>query len=208
VTGNRRSRTRATRRVALACAAVAAACLALCWPRLDAPARAADGAMRREESLASFAAIAPVFEHPRCMNCHTVSEFPRQGDDRHRHTMNVLRGKDGHGVAAQRCGGCHQRSNQAASGVPGADEDWHLAPLSMGWEGLSPGELCRHLLDPARNGGRSGDAIIAHLGTNLVRWAWSPGRTQKGDERGRPPLGYDDFMRQARHWVETGAACP
>ncbi len=29
--------------------------------------------------------VASVLRHPRCMNCHTFTEFPRQGDDRHRH---------------------------------------------------------------------------------------------------------------------------
>lgn len=163
---------------------------------------------RPGDSIAAFRQIAPVFMSPRCLNCHTVTDFPRQGDDRHRHLMNVRRGSDGHGVAAQHCVACHQRSNQTASGVPGADEDWHLAPLAMGWEGLTAGELCRHLTDPARNGGRSGAAIVDHLGSNLVRWSWSPGSTRAGVGRTTPPLPYDDFIRLAKLWVGGGAACP
>jgi len=162
----------------------------------------------RADSMTAFERVVAVFRHPRCSNCHTVTDFPRQGDDRHRHILNVRRGPDGHGVAAQRCRTCHQRANQTASGVPGADEDWHLAPLSMGWEGLSNAELCRHLLDPARNGGRSGAAILEHLGTNLVRWAWSPGVTRTGAARTLPPIDYDAFVRDARRWIELGAACP
>jgi mono/diheme cytochrome c family protein len=162
----------------------------------------------RAESVAAFERVAPVFRHPRCSNCHTVTDFPRQGDDGHRHNLNVRRGPDGHGVAAQRCQACHQRSNQTASGVPGADEDWHLAPLSMGWEGLSDSELCRHLLDPARNGGRSGAGVLDHLGTNLVRWAWTPGVTRAGATRTRPSIDYDAFIRDARSWIELGGACP
>jgi mono/diheme cytochrome c family protein len=186
---------------------------AVLWP-LDPRAVAQDAPdTRRAESAAAFARIAPVFGHPRCSNCHTVTDFPRQGDDRHRHIMNVRRGPDGHGVAAQRCQACHQRANQAASGVPGADEDWHLAPLSMGWEGLSIGELCRHLLDPARNGGRSGARVVEHLGTNLVRWAWAPGvgrapASGAGTPRTSPPVDYDTFIGDARRWIEAGAACP
>ena len=164
--------------------------------------------LTRAESVAAFERIATVFRHPRCSNCHTVTDFPRQGDDRHRHAMNIRRGPDGHGVAALRCQACHQRANQAASGVPGADEDWHLAPLSMGWEGLSTPELCRHLLDPARNGGRSGAGVLDHLGTNLVRWAWSPGISQTGAARTLPPIDYDAFIRDAHRWIDSGAACP
>ena len=52
------------------------------------------------------------------------------------------------------CSTCHQEANQEESGVPGAVH-WHLAPLRMGWEGLSDGELCRALLDPFKNGGRT-----------------------------------------------------
>lgn len=160
------------------------------------------------ESLTAFGRISAVFRHPRCSNCHTVTDFPRQGDDRHRHAMNVRRGPDGHGIAAQHCRACHQRANQAASGVPGADEDWRLAPLSMGWEGLSDGELCRHLLDPARNGGRSGAQVLGHLGTNLVRWAWAPGADRSGNARTMPLMDYDSFTGDVRRWVETGAPCP
>jgi hypothetical protein len=35
--------------------------------------------------------MAEVPRHPRCMNCHTVTEFPRQGNDRHRHQQMVAR---------------------------------------------------------------------------------------------------------------------
>jgi hypothetical protein len=160
------------------------------------------------DSVAAFERVAPVFQNPRCLNCHTITDYPRQGDDRHRHILNVHRGSDGHGAVGQRCQACHQRVNQAASGAPGADEDWHLAPLSMGWEGLSNSELCRHLLDPARNGGRSGAGVLNHLGTNLVRWAWSPGITRAGTARTPPSIDYDAFVRDARRWIELGAACP
>jgi hypothetical protein len=184
---------------------------ALCAALMAAGAMASPAltAVAQERSSAeAFRAIAPVFQSPRCMNCHTNTSFPRQGDDRHRHTMNVARGTSGHGAAAQPCSMCHQRANQSASGVPGADEDWHLAPLSMGWEGLTVAELCRHLLDPARNGGRSGNLIVDHLSTNLVRWAWSAGADRNGRARRAPPLGYDEFVQSAKSWVSAGAQCP
>jgi hypothetical protein len=161
-----------------------------------------------QSSAETFARIAPVFQSPRCLNCHTTTAFPRQGDDRHRHTMNVARGASGHGAAAQPCAMCHQRANQIASGVPGADEDWHLAPLSMGWEGLTVAQLCAHLLDPARNGGRNGEAVIDHLATNLVRWAWEPGVDRTGKARRAPPLSYAEFVQLATAWVRGGAHCP
>ena len=29
-----------------------------------------------------FTAFVPVLRHPRCMNCHSLGDFPRQGDDK------------------------------------------------------------------------------------------------------------------------------
>jgi hypothetical protein len=162
----------------------------------------------RTEPVEPFQEIAAVLEHPRCLNCHTLTGFPKQGDDRHRHTVNVMRGADGHGAAGLACATCHGRQNNRYSGVPGANEDWHLAPLSMGWEGLPPAELCRHLMDPARNGGRTGADIIAHLDSNLVRWAWSPGVTRDGTPRDTPPGSHDAFVTLMENWVKAGARCP
>src|SRR5258708_9927802 len=49
----------------------------------------------------SFTALLPVLKHPRCMNCHSTGDFPRQGDDGHQHAMDVRRGAEGHGVTAE-----------------------------------------------------------------------------------------------------------
>lgn len=172
------------------------------------PRSKAQSPVEAKSSKAAFDTVASVLKHPRCQNCHTQTYYPRQGDDRHPHAMNVQRGADGHGVAAQRCAACHGRTNNAASGVPGADEEWHLAPLSMGWEGRSLGEMCKALKDPARNGGRSGAQIIEHLDTPLVRWAWAPGHHTNGSARSSPDVPYPDFVAAARRWLATGAVCP
>ncbi len=75
----------------------------------------------------------------------------------------------------QRCVSCHQPENNASAGVPGAPE-WSLAPRSMAWQGLSRVEIARSMLDPARNGGRSLEALVRHLTEHeLVLWAWEPG---------------------------------
>jgi len=162
----------------------------------------------RQASIEAFGQMANVLTHPRCQNCHTDTGYPRQGDDRHRHTMNVQRGNEGHGAIGQRCNSCHGRANNSASGVPGADEDWHLAPLSMGWENRSLADLCRGLKDPTRNGGRTGADIVAHLNTPLVRWAWDPGKTAEGVERTPPPISHVEFIESANRWLAGGAACP
>ena len=43
-------------------------------------------------AAAAFEAIVPVLRHPRCMNCHSTGDFPRQGDNSHPHTMQIRRG--------------------------------------------------------------------------------------------------------------------
>jgi hypothetical protein len=153
-----------------------------------------------------FRQLATVLQHPRCMNCHPREEFPRQGDDRHRHTMNVARGPADRGAPGLHCATCHQSANQAASGVPGA-ADWHLAPPRMAWDGLGVGDLCRALLDPAR-GGMKPDQFVAHYRTGLVRWAWSPGVDHRGHARAVPPIPYEQFIRLTQEWVTKGSACP
>jgi hypothetical protein len=163
---------------------------------------------RAAESVAAFAKVASVLTSPRCQNCHTLTSFPRQDDDRHAHLFNVTRGSADHGAPGLPCSGCHGKSNNAATGAPGAEEQWRLAPLAMGWDDLSTSDLCRHLTDPRHNGHRSGRQIIDHLGTRLVTWAWSPGSDRNGRARTLPPVSYPDFVRAAELWVNTGAACP
>ena len=155
-----------------------------------------------DESVAMFKQMAEVLRHPRCMNCHTFTDFPRQGDDRHRHVQMVVRGPGNTGFPTLQCSACHQTINVAGGAVPGAP-NWHLAPLSMGWEGLSDQALCRALKDTRKNGGKSIDALVHHMTDDpLVQWAWSPGG------RALPPLAQAEFHRTVRRWAETGAGCP
>jgi hypothetical protein len=161
---------------------------------------------QEQQAAQIFRQLATVLEHPRCMNCHPRADYPLQGDDRHRHAINVTRGPADRGAPGLHCSACHQSVNQPASGVPGAP-DWHLAPPRMAWEGLSIGELCRALLDPARGGMKPND-FIPHFQTGLVRWAWSPGADQHGNPRLAPPIPYEQFLALTREWVAQGTPCP
>ena len=154
-------------------------------------------------SVAAFAQVAGVLNNPRCMNCHTTVAWPTVGNDSRRHPFNVMRGTDDRGAAGLRCATCHQDKNQDAANIPGA-KDWHMASLAMGWTGLSPGALCRALLDPKKNGGRTGEKVIEHLRADpLVLWAWTP-----GGKRTAPSLSHKDFIAAAETWIEQGAHCP
>src|SRR5271163_1333193 len=66
-----------------------------------------------KNSGTEFTAFVSVLRNPRCMNCHSTGNFPRQGDDSHVHVQNVIRGKDGNGVTSQKCSTCHQDHNLA-----------------------------------------------------------------------------------------------
>jgi hypothetical protein len=154
-------------------------------------------------SVAAFRDVVKVLNHPRCMNCHTTVAWPTQGDDRHRHTFNVLRGADGGGAPGMRCTSCHQDKNQDAMNIPGA-KNWHMAPVAMGWTGLTPAALCKALLDPAKNGGKSGAKVIEHLRADpLVLWAWTP-----GGKRTKPEVPHATFLAAAETWIKKGAECP
>src|ERR1043165_1545777 len=122
-----------------------------------------------------FTTLVPVLRHPRCMNCHSKGDYPRQGDDMHPHTMNVRRGSSGLGVTSQKCGACHQDHNLAGQNLPPGAPNWHLPPASMPmiWEGLSDAQLCQSLKDPKQNRGRTLDQLVEHLTADkLVLWGW------------------------------------
>ncbi len=150
-----------------------------------------------------FSPIASVLRDPRCMNCHPVDDRPRQGDDRHIHQMNVVRGADNFGFTNMRCNACHRDSNNPHSIVPGAP-NWHLAPLSMGWQGLDDAALCSALLDTNKNGGKSLGEIVEHLRADpLVLWGWAPGKDRKP-----VAMPHGEFMKHVEAWQQAGAPCP
>jgi hypothetical protein len=167
----------------------------------------------REASLAAWQQVYSVLTHPRCVNCHTATDYPQQGDDRHRHLFNVVRGPGGKGVPGLNCGTCHQGANVDSTGVPGA-ENWHLAPLSMKWQDvndkiLSSGEICRSLTDRSKNNNLDGAGLLKHHQVEpLVQWAFQPGRSRDGAARSLPPITHDEFVAATRTWVEAGTPCP
>jgi hypothetical protein len=165
------------------------------------------GTVARDEaaSAAAFEAIVPVLRHRRCMNCHSRGDFPRQGDDGHRHTMNVRRGLYGEGVAGLKCSICHQDHNLQGEHMPPGAPGWHLptAREPMIWEGLNDRQLCELFKNPSANGHRSVDGIVQHMNTPLVLWAWNP-----GEGRTSVPMPQVEFLAKAKEWASSGAACP
>jgi hypothetical protein len=156
-------------------------------------------------AAAAFEAMVPVLRHPRCMNCHSAGDYPRQGDDMHRHIMAVRRGPDGHGANPVKCSTCHQDHNLPGIHMPPGAPDWGLPPpeMPMIWAGLSDHRLCELLKDPRQNGHRSVEQIVEHLRTPLVLWAWNP-----GEGRTPIPISATSFLNEVQQWAFHGAACP
>jgi hypothetical protein len=189
-----------------------ATCVLICQEAIKSLAKQKDGrhstgtTMRdATASAAAFAAIVPVLRHRRCMNCHSSGDFPRQGDDGHRHTMNVRRGLYGEGVAGLKCSTCHQDHNLQGEYMPPGAPGWHLPTASepMIWEGLSDQQLCELFKNPAANGHRSVDEIVQHMNTPLVLWGWHP-----GEGRTAVPMPQNEFLAKVKEWASSGAACP
>jgi len=177
----------------------------------DQPAR--PGPADRAQGLAAWNQVYSVLISPRCLNCHTATNYPQQGDDRHRHFANVIRGPEGKGVPALNCLSCHHEANADSTGVPGGP-DWHMAPLSMKWQDLndrplSSAAVCRSVTDRSKNENMDGQALLKHHDqAELVLWAWNPGVRPDGSARTVPPLSHADFVAATRRWVEAGTPCP
>ncbi len=169
-------------------------------PFFPAQAQAQSG---QEKSIQLFMEATRVIRHPRCMNCHPAGDQPTQGNDLHPHAQYVQRGVDDHGAIGMRCNTCHGAANYDYAKVPGAPK-WGLAPRSMGWQGLSDGQLCEAIKDPVKNHGMSLEKLIEHMAKDpLVGWAWAPGL-------GREPAPgtQEKFGQTIAAWVQTGAHCP
>jgi hypothetical protein len=154
-------------------------------------------------SVALFGEAGKVIQHPRCVNCHPAGDRPLQTDEGHPHQPLVVRGADGHGAPGMECSTCHHDANFDPARVPGHPR-WHLAPLSMAWEGRSLSQICEQIKDPARNGNMDMGAIAHHMSEDsLVGTAWHP-----GTGRSPAPGTQAEFGALIRAWIESGAACP
>jgi hypothetical protein len=157
-------------------------------------------------SVAAFKQMLIVIRNPRCMNCHSTGDYPRQGDDGHRHTMNVHRGTSGLGLTAEKCSTCHQDHNLEAPHLPPGAPGWRLPSAStpMIWEGLTDRGICEQLKDPARNGHRKVEELVEHFSQDkLVGWGWNP-----GPGRSPVPMPREELAANVKKWVANGAACP
>ena len=89
--------------------------------------------------------------------------------------------------------------------MPPGHPDWHLPPanMKMVFEGRTPNQLTKHLVNPKTNGNKTLEKLIEHADDGLVRAGWNP-----GEGRSLPPLSHDEFKQAWITWIKTGAFAP
>lgn len=157
---------------------------------------------RKARSLALFAEVGKVIQHPRCLNCHPAGERPTQTDAMRPHMPLVVRA-DGMGAPGLHCTTCHHAKNFDPANVPG-NPKWMLAPPEMAWQGKTLGQICLQLKDKSRNGDRDMAALEEHMASDeLVGWGWHP-----GGNRTPAPGTQAEFGALFKAWAQSGAYCP
>ncbi|QJD81361.1 hypothetical protein HH216_13085 [Spirosoma rhododendri] len=156
-------------------------------------------------SVKAFASVYKVLMSPRCMNCHPAGDIPLQGDDSHLHAMAPRRGTDGKGIYAMKCTNCHQPTNLPGVHTPPGNPNWHLPPATarMVFQGRTPNQLAKQLIDPKQNGGKNREQLLEHAHDGLVVAGWNP-----GEGRTLPPLSHAEFTKAWTTWIKTGAFAP
>ncbi len=157
-------------------------------------------------SKKAFLQAYKVLMHPRCMNCHPKGDRPLQGDDSHIHTMNVQRGKDGKGLYAMKCSNCHQPENSPGLHMPPGNPNWHLPPadMKMVFEGKTPRELAKTMLNKNENGHKDYAALIHHVAEDtLVAAGWHP-----AEGVAHLPMSRAEFVKHFKTWLDKGAYLP
>jgi len=167
-----------------------------------------DHSKDKKDSVASVKAFMEVYKvlmSPRCMNCHPAGDVPLTGDDNRLHNMSPKRGTDGKGVSAMKCSNCHQPTNIEGLNKPPGHPNWHLPPanMKMTFEGRTPGQLAKQLINPKTNGNKTLQQLIAHADDGLVKAGWNP-----GEGRTVPPLSHEEFKKVWITWIKTGAYAP
>ena len=157
------------------------------------------------ESVKAFMQVYKVLMSPRCLNCHPSGDVPLQGDDSHLHTMLPKRGKDGKGLYAMKCSNCHQPENTAGLHTPPGNSNWHLPPadMKMVFQGKTPRQLAKQLMNPKQNGNKTKEKLIEHAHDALVVAAWDP-----GEGRTLPPMSHEAFAKAWITWIKKGAYAP
>jgi signal transduction histidine kinase len=75
--------------------------------------------------------------------------------------------------------------------------------MKMVFQGRTPHQLAKQLVDPKQNGHKNMEQLIAHADDGLVLVGWNP-----GEGRTVPPLSHEEFKKEWITWIKTGAYAP
>jgi hypothetical protein len=142
----------------------------------------------------AFDKMMDVLTNKRCVNCHSIDNIPKQGDDCHSHYLRTNRGANNRGFEATNCTNCHQYENNNYSGVP----DWVLVAASMYWEGPSRIEIAESIMDSEHSDGRTPEEITHYLTEHeLVLWTWKFRVDVIGFPRELAPVSKENYITEA-----------
>ena len=183
----------------------------LVFPSLSAHSGSPPGAEGNPlDGPALFAKLVPVFEHPRCINCHGVVNPFRK--DMHAGGL-YDRVKNFPGAY---CDDCHDLAPLSLNRFKGKDgklrgmSEWRLPPQSMFFVDRNPTQLCRQVREFASDL----DGLSTHFDRDpRIQLAFEGRRAMDYDPMtaekpsAQPPdMSYADFRRGTRQWWQEGAA--
>jgi hypothetical protein len=75
--------------------------------------------------------------------------------------------------------------------------------MKMVFEGRTPHQLAKQLVDRKQNGNKSREQLLEHASDALVLVAWNP-----GEGRTLPPMSHEEFKEAWETWLKKGAYAP
>jgi hypothetical protein len=153
-----------------------------------------------QSGLSEWRKIETVLTHPRCLNCHTVTGLPTQGDDRRPHPFEASPEADPQ-AGPPSCNSCHT-------------EGWRMAPLALAFENEpgkpAPGAALCYTLTTGRDDEEPDYERMIEFAqlSSVVLQAWELGKGQDGAQRSVPAVSHEEFVDALKRWISTGAPCP
>lgn len=85
-----------------------------------------------------------------------------------------------------KCSNCHQPTNTPGLHTPPGNPEWHLPPanMKMVFQGKTPNQLAKQLVDLKQNGNKTIAMLIEHASDTLVLAGWNPGEGRTPDLSG------------------------
>jgi hypothetical protein len=82
---------------------------------------------------------------------------------------------------------------------------WHLPPanMKMVFEGRTPTQLAKQLINPKTDGNKTLQQLIEHADDGLVKAGWD-----MGEGRTTPPLSHEELKKAWITWTRSGAYAP